>query len=343
MADLAEITIADVARAAGVSVSTVSRILNGKQDVAPATRERVQQVIEDLGYIPHAQAQNLRAGRTRNLALLFPLKYPHHLPYNALDMEFIIGAAAAAGEQAFFFNLVTTPINKRGLLSLYRSAQVDGLVLMQIHTHDWRVDVLRESGYPFVMIGHCDDNTGVSFIDLDFEAAVITAFEYLVRQGHRHIAFLGQPAEMRQQGYGPSVRTWAGYQQALSQFGLSPIFREAGFAGQDIAGAALELLHEQPKITAIVTAHGYAPLSLIPSLTRRGLHIPDDCSVIGITSQHVAELVSPALTHIDFPSHNMGYKAVELLIRTLEGKLPDPEQILIPPRLVTRSSTGPAK
>ena len=96
MNDPENYTIADVAKVAGVSVSTVSRILNGKQDVAPATRERVQQVIRELGFAPHAQAKRLRAGKTHNLALLFPLKYPGNLPYNALEVEFILGAAVVA-------------------------------------------------------------------------------------------------------------------------------------------------------------------------------------------------------------------------------------------------------
>jgi DNA-binding LacI/PurR family transcriptional regulator len=107
-----ELTIEDVARAAGVSVSTVSRILNGKQDVAAATRERVQRVIEDMGYSPHAQASRLRAGKSRSIALSFPLKYPGNIPYNPLDMDFIVGAAAAAGDHDYFFNLLTTPDHK---------------------------------------------------------------------------------------------------------------------------------------------------------------------------------------------------------------------------------------
>src|SRR5581483_3796167 len=210
MSESTTYTIADVARAAGVSVSTVSRILNGKQDVAEATRERVQQVIAELGYSPHAQAQGLRAGRTRNIALLFPLKYPGTLPYNSLETDFIIGAAAAAADRNYFFSLVTTQVTKDSLIGLYRSAQIDGLVLMHIHTQDWRVDLLRHKNYPFVMIGHCADNTGLNFIDLDFEAVVQTAFDHVIELGHQRIGFLALPAEMRLRGFGPAVRAWEG-------------------------------------------------------------------------------------------------------------------------------------
>ena len=334
-----EFTIVDVARAAGVSVSTVSRILNDKQDVAPATRERVQRVIEDLGYSPHAQAQRLRAGKTRNIALLFPLKYPGDVPFNPLDMDFIVGAAAAAGEHDFFFSLLTNPVTKRGLVNLYRSAQVDGVVLMQIHTHDSRVELLRQGEYPFVMIGHTGDDRGLSFIDLDFEAAVGLAFEHLVQLGHQNIGFLGQPLELRESGYGPAARSWSGYQRARAVLSVETAYREAGFAGKDVFAATLGLLDELPKLSAIITTHAYPALNIIQALGERGLHVPEHCSVIALTEGRIAELSSPALTTIDFPAYDMGHQAVAMLTRILQGAMPEPEQILIPPRLIVRNST----
>ncbi len=343
MADSNEFTIADVAKAAGVSISTVSRILNGKQDVAEATRERVQRVIEELGYSPHAQAQRLRAGKTRNIALLFPLKYPSSTPFNPLDMDFIVGAAAAAGQQEFFFSLLTTPVTKSSLLNLYRGAQVDGLVLMQIHAHDWRVDLLREKGYPFVMIGHTDDNTSLSFIDLDFEASVMTAFEHLVGLGHHNIGFLGQGQDLHEAGYGPAIRSWNGYQRALAAYRLPSIYREAHFAGQDVVQATLSMLNEHPDLSAIVTTHAYAALNIIQALNTRSLHIPDEISVVTVTAERIADLSTPPLTNVDFPAYEMGYRAVDMLTRTLEGNMGEPEQILIPPRLIIRNSTTRTK
>jgi DNA-binding LacI/PurR family transcriptional regulator len=343
MSDSNDFTIADVAKAAGVSVSTVSRILNGKQDVAQQTRERVQQVIEQLGYSPHAQAQRLRAGKTRNIALLFPALYHDNHPYSPLDLDFIIGASAAAGNQDFFFNLTTTDVTKRNLLNMYRSAQVDGLVLMQIHMQDWRVELLRQHGYPFVMIGHTADNTGISFIDLDFEATVLMAFEHLVNLGHRYIGFLALPTAARQQGFGPAVRAWLGYEQALHKHNLAPLYRECGYGGENIFDAMLALLDEQPGLTAVVSGHGIPALNIMRALGERGRSVPDDCSVISIVTNRIAEMTAPPMTNIDFPSYTMGYQAIEMLIRMLEQDSAQPDQILIPPRLVLRQSTGPAR
>jgi LacI family transcriptional regulator len=332
-------TITDVARVAGVSVSTVSRILNGKQDVAPATRQRVQQVIDQLGFKPHAQARGLRAGRTRNVALLFPLKSPGDVSYNALEVEFILGAAAAAGRREFLFSLLTSQINQDSLFNSYRSAQVDGLVLMHIHAHDWRIELLRKTNYPFVMIGHCADNNGLNFVDLDFRIGVITAFEHLISLGHRYIAFLGLPSDMRQEGYGPAVRGWDGYKHVLRVHNLMPLNREVGYSGQDIFQATLDLFDEEPRITAIVTTHELATVSIGQALKHKGREIPADCSVIAMMTDRIAE-ISTLITYLQFPAYQMGYRAFEMLIRCVEGESNEPEQVLIPPELIVRGSTA---
>ena len=335
-----EVTITDVAREAGVSVPTVSRIVNNKPHVAEDTKARVQAVIERLGFVPHAQAQRLRAGKTRNIALLFPLKHAGELSYNALETEFILGAAVAAGDQSFFFNLHTAPVSEHSLLSLFRSNQVDGVVLMQINLLDWRVDLLKSNGYPFVMIGHCADNNGLSFVDLDFEGAVVQAFNHVVGHGHRKVGFLALPSELRLRGYGPAVRGWTGYQNALETHQLVPRYREVSYAGQEMFEATLELLDEAPDLTAIVTTHELAALRVVQALNLRGRSVPEDFSLVPLMTERIAQLCSPPMTHIEFPAYDMGYKAVEMLVRKLEGELTEPEQILVAPPLIIGGSTA---
>ena len=335
-----DFTIADVARKAGVSVSTVSRILNDKRDVAEATRARVQRVIDELGYFPHAQAQGLRAGRSRNLALLFPIKYPGDPLYNSLELDFVLGAAAAANERAYLFNLMPVPVAPDNLWMLIRSAQVDGLVLMQVHLDDWRVDLLRESGFPFVMIGRSADDAGLSFIDVDFYSFIRAAFDHIVSLGHRDIGFIALPHDLREQGFGPAVRGWEGYQQALETHGLAPLYREVGYAPAEMTQAALDLLDERPSLSAFVTAHEFGSLNIGRALSERGRAVPEDCSLVSITTERIADLNTPVVTHVEFPAYMMGYRAIDLLIRRLEGDQAEPEQILVPPRLVIRNSTA---
>lgn len=334
-----EVTIFDVAQAAGVSITTVSRILNNKPDVSKATRQRVQQVIEELGYTPHAQAQRLAARKSRTIALLFPLDRAPSL----MELDFIAGAAMAAGEENFFFNFTTTPITESSLLGLYRSAQVDGIILMEIHLQDWRVDLLREYDYPFVMIGHCADNTGLSFVDLDFENGVMLAFDHLVALGHREIGFISQSQVMRQQGYGPAVRSWAGYEQARQKHGLALMGAEVNIAVPDLFDATLKLLAEQPQLTAIVVTQGASTVGVIRALRQLGRAVPDDFSVVGVITDKLAELITPPLTAIDIPAYTMGYQAAKMLIGKLQEKPMENDQILPPPELIVRKSTGPVK
>ncbi|MCK6626036.1 MAG: LacI family transcriptional regulator [Anaerolineae bacterium] len=339
MPDTSEVTIFDVAQAAGVSITTVSRILNNKPDVSAATRQRVQQVIEELGYHPHAQARRLAARKSRTIALLFPLDRA----VGQLELDFIVGAAAAAGAENFFFYFVTTPITESSLLGLYRSAQIDGAILMEIHTQDWRVELLRAYDYPFVMIGHCANNTGLSFVDLDFEESIILAFDHLVELGHREIGFLGQPQVRRQQGYGPAVRCWAGYERALQKHNLTPIYHEERIDVQALFDATLKLLEERPHLTAIVATQGAPTVGVIRALRQAGRAVPDEFSVVGITTENVAELITPPLTTINFPAYTEGLQAAKMLISQLNQKPLENKQILLPPQLIIRKSTGPVR
>lgn len=329
-----DVTIEDVAKAARVSVSTVSRILNNKPDVAKMTRERVLRVIEDMGYTPHAQARSLAGGKSHSIALLFPAEYTG---FTQLELDFFIGAATATGQQGFFFNLMTDPMNEQALLNLYRSGQVEGVILMQIHMDDWRVNLLR-GRYPFVMIGRSADTQGLSFIDLDFETAIQQAFSHLIDLGHRRIGFITRPKTMRRQKLGPAVRSFEGYQKTIRAFSLEPHYREVDLTVQDVYKATRELLKETPGLSAIVTVNGATSAGIYQALREEGLEIPEDVSVVAVATPKIAQLVSPNLSSINFPSDTIGYQAAGMLIRQLRGSN-SPEQILLAPELIIREST----
>jgi DNA-binding LacI/PurR family transcriptional regulator len=338
-----QVTIADVAEAAGVSVSTVSRIINDKPDVSEKTRIRVEQVIEELGYRPHAVARRLAAGKTHSITLLYPFEQPGSL----VELDFIVGAATAAGEEGYLFNLITNPVTESDLLGLFRSAEVDGVILLQIHLRDWRVDLLREHGYPFVMIGRCADNTGLSFLDLNFETTMPMLLDHLVELGHRLIGFLNYPpsgaSNIPDGDYGPAVRAQAAYEKAVQKHGLDLIYRQVDFTTEDVTQATLELVDEEPKLTAIFISDGARASGVIKALHQRGRDVPTDVSVVGIATDRMAELISPPLTTSDFPSYMMGYRAGKMLISRVEQGSIEVEQILIPPSLIIRNTTGPAK
>jgi DNA-binding LacI/PurR family transcriptional regulator len=333
-----ELTIADIARRAGVSISTISRILNGRDDVAPSTRARVQRMIDELGYQPHARAQNLRAGRAMMIALLFPPHNQNSYLMTQFVLDFMIGASQQAGQNNYLFSFITQILDQTSLLKLYRSGQIDGAILMQVRLHDWRVDLLQNEGYPFVLIGRCSDNDGLSYIDLDFEGAILNAFDKLVELGHRHIGFITLPRRSFEEEYGPAVRSMLGFKAACQKHQLPEIFQETEFGIEPMFQAVQHLLSENPHITAIVTAHSESIPAIIQAAGTLGLCVPEDLSVIALLEDTLAERFTPPLTTIDFPSYNMGKQAVEMLLRKLNDPRCEPQQILIAPQLVMRDS-----
>lgn len=334
------VTIVDVANVAKVSVSTVSRIINGRPDVASDTRAHVLEVIRELGFQPHAQARRLAGGKGRTIAVLYPLDRPEQDPINQLQLDFALGAAAAAGEANYFCNLLTTALTPASLLDLYRGAHIEGLVLMEVHLNDWRVELLRAEGLPFTMIGRSGDEGGADYVDLDVEAAVSMMFEHLVTLGHSRIGFLTYGAHMRARGLGPAVNAWSGYERAHDRYGLVAPAREVGFTAGEMAEATHALLDDEPQLSAIVSLTDAPNGAVIHALSERGLSVPTDVSLIGLATDRMAEVFVPPLTAIRFPAYDMGYRASKTLIRRLGDSDVPVQQALVPPELIVRSTTA---
>jgi DNA-binding LacI/PurR family transcriptional regulator len=334
-------TLQDVAQKAGVSLMTVSRVVNGKNNVAEETRLQVLRVIDELGYVPHLQAQRLASGKTRTIVLHYPLSNPR-LFSNMIEMNFITGIAQGAAEEEYYFSLMTGALTPPDLLKLCRSVHADGLILMKVALRDWRVELLREHNYPFVMIGRTENNQGLAFIDLDFENAILEAYSHLVSLGHQHIGFLTFSKEWRSEGIGPAVRSMQGFKNAVKRFKLTPLYRESDLIVKQAYSAAKSLLTEHPQLTAIVTMHNTLAVGGILALQEIGRKVPDDCSIVGLPASDESELIIPPLTGIEWSFQDIGYQAAKMLIRELNGANRKPEQILIPPKLTIRSSTAPA-
>lgn len=329
-ANSTDVTIADVARLAGVSVSTVSRILNDKPDVSVATRQRVKQVIEELGFSPHALAQRLAASRSRSIALVFPLN-------DRIDRgevaTFIVKTAFAAESENYLFSLVAAPTTEHRLLSLYRSAQVEGVILMEVHMQDWRVELLKKHHYPFVMIGRCEDNTGLSFIDLDFEGAVVLAVDHLVELNHRRIAVFNS-GTLRQEGYGPAVRSFNGYERALEKHRIDLLLFEA-----ETLPEAVSALTESNVTAAIFAVYTLPITEILRPVLQQGCRVPKDLSIICLQADEIAKNLIHPMTSISFDIDTAADRAAKMLINRLEERSGEIEQVVLPPRLIIREST----
>lgn len=330
-------TQADVAKLAGVSRTTVSYVLSNNTTVSipEETRQRIWNAAAELNYTPHTQAQRLRSGRTGTITML----YPWDDVSTQIELEFLTGAARAATEEEYFFNLITAPISEQSLLNLYRGRQTDGLILMQVRLHDWRVEVLRENNYPFVLIGSCEDNTGLSFVDIDYETAIFTAFEHLAELGHQHIGFLTFPARWRDEGNTAPVQCIRAYEKASRELNIQTAVREVPYSAEGMLQGFNELMAELPQMTGLVVSYAATLGGVYRAAFDHGLQIPDDLSIVGIAGEASAGLLVPALTGFDSQNFERGYRAAKILLQMLHSDDFTPEHVFLPFDLVVRGTT----
>ena len=333
------VTLMDVAKVAGVSAKTVSRAVNGDREISVATRENILRIANDMEYVPHAQARRLASGKTRSIALHYPLANPQ-LFSERLEMSFVSGIAMGAASEDYYFTLFTGELSPSELRRICKSSIADGLILMQVGLEDWRVETLRELDYPFALIGRCRDNTGLSFIDFDFETALVDAFDFLVALGHSRIALLTYPESWREGGLGPAIRARLGFEAAVKKHGLEPFYVECDLSVSSSEASMARLLADHPDISAAVAMHNTTAVGAINAIQAAGRTVPDDCSVVGIAFGTDSDLITPSLTAIHWDAQAIGRDAARMLIRDLDRPSAPSHQELVPPRLVMRRSTA---
>ncbi len=335
-------TIVDVAELAGVSVSTVSRVLNDRSDVSPRTRAKIQAAIAELEFAPRVSAQRLVGGRSHTVSMLFPKAYGQWSNY---ELDFLLGAANATSGRNYFFHLAPETLSPADFRALYASGAAEGAILLQITEDDWRVSLAMELGFPCVMIGRTAFDHGVSWVDFDFEGAVGAMMDHLAHIGHRSIGFIGRPAESLAAGLGSSLRLQRGFQDAVDRLNLVPHTMASDLDPISAGQTALSLIDSAPEITAIVATNGRSAGGIMHALRGRGLRVPDDVSVLTIATPSLAVMTTPELSGVDFPSAELGFHAANVLVRRLDelalGQPQRTERILLPAHLTLRGTTAP--
>ena len=341
---IAKTTIVDIAKASGVSISTVSRILNDKPDVSEKTRKKVLKVIKEHRFTQQAPWKQLASGKSRFITL----HYPQNPTRIHMMNSFVIVAAAACEQANYSLNVVVSPLDETSLLTFFRSAQTDGMILMEILMQDWRVELLRQNNFPFVMFGHCKNNTDLSYVDFDIEAGVKMAMEHLIGLGHRQIGFVSAepyPFSVIESAseYGHTHWSVKGYKDACKQYGLPVICERVQVAMESVEKGVLRLLAENPQITAILTSQESAVTGIIKAVQNQGLRIPEDISIAASAIEQMAELTTPPLTTINCQAEAASFQAAMLIIEQLEGNSDGERQILFPFELAVRGSTSTAR
>ncbi|MFD9700350.1 LacI family DNA-binding transcriptional regulator [Lentzea sp. NPDC059081] len=329
------VTIADVARHAGVAPSTVSYVLTGKRSISPQTRSRVRESIRLLGYHPHAGARALASNRANVVALVLPLRPGVHLP---VLMRFVTAVVTTARRHDMDVLLVTADQGAEGLRRVAGSAQADGFLVMDVELDDDRVPLLRQMVQPSVLIGRPAAVKGLICVDLDFEAAGARCVDHLADLGHRHVGFLGAPSVVYQRNTGYAQRTMAGFGAAAMRRGIASTALPAEDDYESVLASLRAMLRAQPAMTALVV-HNEAALGWVTTgLRALGRKVPGDVAVVAICPDEYAEQLQ--LTSVQLPAEELGRQAVELLVARLDGRQ-TPPLTLLAPKLVGRVSTAP--
>ncbi len=335
------VTMHDVAKMAGVSISTVSYAINGTRPISEKTKKNIRKAMNELGYNPNALARGLAAKRSRIIALLCPAI---ERGIGMGELEVLSGAADAARRRGYHLVLWTYPLKApEELTKLIRQELVDGIIIMEVHDDDIRVPHLLECDKPFCMIGRCQTAPHVNFVDLDFKQAVGLAVEHLYELGHRRIVFVNQSKKIFEAGYGPAVRTQKAFTEEMRRRSLTPMTVFCPPSPAEAFQLFSDLLNSQPRLTALIVMNDRAIAGIIQSAFEREVTVPDRLSIVSIiTTARTSELFMPPITSVDYDGTAMGAVATEKLIEQLEGKNTERAAVLIPLQLVMRQSTAAA-
>ena len=330
-------TIIDIAAASGVSVATVSRILNDKPDVAESTRVRVLRVMDEIGFAPQSAWRQIRSGRTGLIAVHRPEEF------NPPAYRLVLAAALGVEDAGYSINIITRSLSEGDLLAIFRSRQADGIILLEIQTDDPRPEILRDHGYPFVMIGHRTDNTGLSFADIDIEHGIGLAMEHLLGLGHRRIGFLTVDPVVEHRVYGFSAWALRSYEEACARAGLRSMTATGEPTIDAMSEAVVRLLDTYPDLTAVIAPQQQSVIALLRVCYRRAIIVPRDLSVVAVLSDPMSELATPPLTSINFPAEDLGRAAAQILVDRLDHGDTEPRQIFLRPELTVRGTTAPPR
>jgi DNA-binding LacI/PurR family transcriptional regulator len=338
MADSKPATMAQIAERAGVALSTVSYVLSGKRSVSQRMRERVLAAIEELDYRPHGPARALASGASHTIALFLPSPQWQLVP---VQQTFVAGATQATSASDYALLLSTAATDPESIVQLVARGRADGVILMETLREDARVERLRSAGYPFSLIGRTADLAGVSYVDMDFGGAVEASLAHLARLGHTCVALFNFPPELLEAGYTSALIARDTFESRAPDLGIRGIHVPCSHTPRDAFAVAARLLRSEPECTAAITT-GWQFTGLLSALRAADLHVPDEFSIVSVIAAQFAEMLTPALTGVDWPAFEAGRMAAEMLIDKLTGKERGPSQYLTPAELVVRESTGPA-
>ncbi len=337
-------TLEEIAKAAGVSRSTVSRVINDEPNVRPEVRQRVWQVVEAMGYHPNAAARSLVSRRSQTLGVIIP-QTVNTVFADPFLPNVLRGIADAANEHKYhlMLSMVSRPLEEDFYRRALRSQMLDGVVILSAFLDDPLIPRLLRDRIPFVTIGRHPHEPAASYVDADNVRGARMATEHLLRQGRRRVATITGPASMI-----AGLDRREGYQAALREADLpldENLIAEGDFTEAGGYVAMQQLLLQEPD--AVFVANDLMAIGALRAIRQVGRRVPDDVALVGFDDAQIAAYADPPLTTVRQPVYELGDTAINLLVRLIEpvGSLrgyetQDSLRAILPTELVIRASCG---
>jgi DNA-binding LacI/PurR family transcriptional regulator len=336
---MSSVSIKDIARAAGVSHSTVSRALSDSPLVKPKTKARIQRLAREMGYSPDAQARSLVMGKTRTVGVVVTTIAD---PFAAEVVQGIENAAHDHGYTVILCSSNAEPERELAAVEMLRSKRVDAVIVTSSRVGALYLQHLERTGVPIVLINNHSEHGGryTCSVSVDNQHGAYLATAHLLQLGHRRIAYISRPNDYRS-----NLERLAGYRQALSAAGISldpdlvvPGTGRAG--GGERALPALMGLDERP--TAVFCYNDMTAVGLLRAARGAGLAVPQDLAVVGFDDILLASYVCPPLTTVAQPKVEMGQQAMGMALALMTAENPAEQgfaNIVVKGQLVVRESS----
>lgn len=333
------VTIKDIAKHAKVSVTTVSRALNGYYDVSEATRNKIQNIADSLGYSPNLAARSLISKKTKTLGLLLS-NITRDSSKDNIAYEVLCGINDQAGENDYDLVLFSTTTQKQQYKSYRTVCQergVDGVIIMGIRLDDPYLSEIVSSEIPCVLIDIKLEGPQVHYITSDNYNGSLHAVEHLIHHNHRHIALINGHVQAD-----VSLLRYKGYEDALKAYNIplnTSIIKNGNFSEDGGYACAKDIITNNPEVTAIFCISDLMALGALKAIKELGKKVPEDISLIGFDNISTTEYCNPPLTTVHQQKYEIGSKAATLLIQLLEGK-DTPPSVVLPTQLIVRESVA---
>ncbi|MBL0887223.1 LacI family DNA-binding transcriptional regulator [Myceligenerans indicum] len=327
-------TLETVARLAGVSRATVSRVINGSVGVTSGVREAVDRAVDQLGYVPNPAARSLVSRRTDSIALVVPEPATRMFSDDAFFTGILrgIGQELEAADKQLVLLLASTPANHGRIMRYLRGRTVDGVILASLHGNDPFPAEVTATGVPVVASGRPLTGGAVPYIDVDHAGGVRAAVRHLLAQGRTRIATIAGPQDMV-----AGIDRLAGYRDALAAAGMRSLVEIGDFTRESGTAAMRRLLDDEPGIDAVFVASDLMADGALRALARAGRRVPQDVAVVGFDDAAAARSTEPPLTTVRQPIHEIGRMLAQQILKLAAGEHID-TALILPTELVLRES-----